>query len=231
MIGFETFKGRFYLIVIVYLFITLSYSQANASLSYYPTDGWKKTTPEEQGIESKMLADMIEEIQKSSYNIDSVLVVRNGYMVLDAYFYPFSKKQKHVIHSCTKSIMSALIGIAIEKGYIKSVNQPILDFFPDKEVANIDELKESITLKDLLMMASGLECRDAFERYGWKGLFEIRESEDWAQHVLDLPMAESPGEKFEYCNGGPKASHPWHRPTVARFWSCCAPCLYLFAEV
>ena len=54
--------------------------------------------------------------------------------------------------------MSALIGIAIDKGYIKNVNQPITEFFPNKAFANSDDLKKSITLKDLLMMASGLNC-------------------------------------------------------------------------
>ena len=201
MKGFQRTRSKFYFIVFIFFLLTILYSQAIASLSYYPTEGWQKTTPEQQGIESKMLADMMEEIQKNGRNIDSVLVVRNGYMVLDAYFYPFSKGQKHIIHSCTKSVMSALIGIAIEKGHIKSVNQPIIDFFPDKEIANLDELKESITLKNLLMMASGLECRDSY-LYGWKGLFEMQKSGDWAQYVLGLPMAEPPGEKFEYCNGG-----------------------------
>ncbi len=96
--------------------------------------------------------------------------------------------------------MSALIGIAIDKGYIQNVDQPITDFFPDKTIANMDDLKKSITLENLLMMASGLKCRDSY-LYRYWGFFEMRNSNDWAQHVLDLPMAEAPGEKFLYCNG------------------------------
>ena len=64
----------------------------------------------------------------------------------------------------------------------------------------MDDRKKSITLKNLLMMASGLKCKDSY-RYRWVGLFEMRNSNDWAQYVLDLPMAEPPGERFEYCNG------------------------------
>ena len=143
---------------------------------------------------------MMEVIKKNGYNVDSVLIIRNGYIVLDAYFYPFSKGLRHVIHSCTKSIMSALIGIAIEKGHIKSVNQPIQDFFPDKTIANMDEYKKSITLEHLLMMASGFDCQDSY-LYDWKGLREMKDSEDWAQYVLDLPMVGPPGTSFEYCNG------------------------------
>jgi CubicO group peptidase (beta-lactamase class C family) len=124
MKGFQKTKSKFYFIVFIFFLLTIFYSQVIASLSYYPTEGWQKTTPEQQGIESKMLADMMEEIQKNGHNIDSVLVVRNGYMVLDAYFYPFSKGQKHIIHSCTKSVMSALIGIALEKGHISRIFVP-----------------------------------------------------------------------------------------------------------
>ena len=184
----------------IFIILLSFYSYVAASGNTYPTQGWQSSTPEEQGMRSQMLAEMMEHIKKNNFNIDSISIDRNGYIILDAYLGPFSKEQKHIIHSCTKSIMSALIGIAIDKGYIKNVDQPIMDFFPDKEFANMDDLKKSITLENLLMMASGLECRDSY-LYRWVGLFEMRSSPDWAQYVLDLPMAEPPGEKFEYCNG------------------------------
>jgi CubicO group peptidase (beta-lactamase class C family) len=184
----------------IFIILVFSYSYANASANTYPSQGWQISTPEEQGMQSQMLAEMMEHIKKNTFNIDSILIVRNGHIVFDAYFYPFSNEQKHHIYSCTKSIMSALIGIAIDKGYIKNVNQPIREFFPDKAFANADDLKKSITLENLLMMASGLKCRDSY-LYRWAGFFEMRYSNDWAQYVLDLPMEKDPGEKFEYCNG------------------------------
>lgn len=187
-------------ILSIFIIIIFFYSYVTASANIYPTKGWQISTPEEQGIRSQMLAEMMEHVKTYNFSIDSILIVRNGYVVLDAYFYPFLKGQKHIIHSCTKSIMSALIGIAIDKGYIKSVDQPITDFLPNKEFANMDDLKKSITLENLLMMASGLKCRDSY-LYRWVGLFEMQNSSDWAQYVLDLPMSEAPGERFEYCNG------------------------------
>jgi CubicO group peptidase (beta-lactamase class C family) len=96
--------------------------------------------------------------------------------------------------------MSALIGIAINKGYIKNVDQTIVNFFSDRKISNLNEHKKSITLENLLTMASGLECRDSW-RYGYVSLEEMMNSDDWAQYVLDLPTAEPPGERFEYCNG------------------------------
>ena len=181
----------------IFIILVFFYSYAIASVNTYPAEGWQISTPEEQGIRSQMLAEMMEHIQKNSFNIDSVLIVRNGYVVLDAYFYPYSRGQKHIIHSCTKSIMSALIGIAIDKGYIQNVDQSITDLFPDRKLANMDDLKKSITLEDLLMMASGLKCRDSY-LYRWAGMFEMRNSNDWAQYVLDLPMSEATGYHICY---------------------------------
>jgi CubicO group peptidase (beta-lactamase class C family) len=158
------------------------------------------STPEKQGMDSKKLADMMAYIKKEALNIDSILIVRNGQMVLDANFYPFTGDRIHNLFSCTKSVLSALVGIAIDKGYISSVTQPVTDFFADHEIADLNALKKSITLENLLTMTSGLECRDSY-RYKWAGLTEMRKCGDWAQHVLDLPMDEPAGKRFEYCNG------------------------------
>jgi CubicO group peptidase (beta-lactamase class C family) len=148
-----------------------------------------------------LLARAVDTIKARDYDVDSVTVIRNGTIVLDEYFPPFEPDSKHVIHSCTKSIVSALIGIAIEQGYIEGVDQPVLDLFDERAVANPNADKETMTLEDLLTMSSGLECRDSY-LYRWRGLREMSESDDWVQFMLDLPMAEPPGTRFEYCNGG-----------------------------
>jgi len=169
-------------------------------LSQWPTEGWLTSTPEEQGMDSEILADMLEIIQEQDYDIDSVVVVRNGYLVVDATVHPFEPGSRHIIYSCTKSVISALVGIAIDKGYIESVDQPVLDFFPERTAANLDANKETMTLENVLTMATGLECRDSY-LYRWRGINQMRQSEDWIQFMLDLPMAEEPGSRFEYCNG------------------------------
>jgi CubicO group peptidase (beta-lactamase class C family) len=162
---------------------------------------WPTATPGEQGLNADLLARVVDTIQEREYAIDSVTVIRNGYIVLDEYFPPFEPNSTHIIHSCTKSIVSALIGIAIDQGYIEGVDQPVFDLFPGRTAANLDAEKEAMTLEDLLMMSSGLECRDSY-LYNWRGLGEMRASDDWIQFMLDLPMAEPPGTRFEYCNGG-----------------------------
>jgi CubicO group peptidase (beta-lactamase class C family) len=152
-------------------------------------------------MDSDLLAEMLETIREEDHRIDSVTVVRNGAIVADAFVYPFERDLRHIVHSCTKSVVSALIGIAIDRGYLKGVEQPILDIFAERSVALQDADKEAMTLEHVLMMASGLKCRDSY-LYRWSGLQEMRESDDWVQFMLDLPMAEPPGTRFEYCNGG-----------------------------
>ena len=167
---------------------------------YWPTDGWRTSTPEAQGMDSKMLANMLKVVLMEHYDVDSVLVVRHGHLVLDVYVYPFQANAKHPIHSCTKSITSILIGIAVAEGHIEGVDQPVLSFFSERTAANIDADKQAMTLEHLLTMASGLDCRDSY-LYRWQGLDQMGQNDDWVQYMLDLPMAEPPGTRFEYCNG------------------------------
>ena len=189
-----------YYILPLFFISSFLYSYAFASPTIYPTNGWQIAIPEEQGMQSCKLADMMDYIRNEQYNIDSITVVRNGNLVLDAYFWPYTRGQKHNIASCTKSVTSALVGIAIDKGFIPNVDQSVLDFFPDKMFANFDSRKRSMTIENLLMMASGLDCRDTYLDQ-WQGLYDMRNSSDWVQYVLNRPMSERPGEKFEYCNG------------------------------
>lgn len=172
-----------------------------ASPDYWPTNGWRSSTPEEQGMDSGKLIEMMEKVRDEDYAIDNITIVRNGYLVTDAYLYPFRKNTKHVIESDTKSVTSALIGIALDKGYIRSVNQPILEFFPGKTIANLDEQKRTITLEHLLTMTSGLDTKDSW-LYEWEGFAKMIASENWVQYVLDRPMAHAPGKHFDYSNGG-----------------------------
>ena len=131
-------------IFILFFFSGIAFGSSSL---YWPDEKWRISTPEEQGMSSDTLATMVERILRTPNSIDSVTVIRNGYIVLDTYFYPFQEDTAHIIHSCTKSIMSTLIGIAIDKGYIKDVNQGLLDFFPGISPANMTPAKKKLRLK------------------------------------------------------------------------------------
>lgn len=187
------------LLIAAFVAISLCSPVLSASPDYWPTNGWCSSTPEAQGIDSTRLVDLFEKLKRIPLALDSILIVRNGYLVTDAYFYPFEKELKHPIYSCTKSITSILMGIAIDKGHIKNIRQPILDFFHDKTFTYLDERKRAITIAHLLTMSTGLDTRDSW-KYGWSGLMKMIASDDWVQYVLDRKMAAFPGRSFDYSN-------------------------------
>lgn len=156
-------------------------------------------------MDSEILLEMLEEYEKLSsedpeLNIDSITIVRNGYVVAEFYFNPlYPEDTPHILHSCTKSVMSALIGIAIDQGYIENVNVPVVEFFPDKQIENMDPGMAEVTIKDLLTMQTGIHSQDSF-LYGYRGLFATMRTDDWVAHILSLPMDMEPGVRFDYSN-------------------------------
>lgn len=187
--------------------ITVAQTLQERQYSYrVPTeinDGWQTSSLTEAGMDAEKIKELMHRIligDDTVKNIHSILLVKNGRLVLEEYFYGTHRNHLHPIQSDTKSIVSILMGIAFEKGFIKNIDQPILDFFPEITPANLSADKQAITIEHLLMMAPGLQCRDSY-RYKWRGIYEMRQSADWTQFMLDLPMAEAPGTRFEYCNG------------------------------
>ena len=136
----------------------------------------------------------------------SVLIVRHGYLVLEAYFLPYDESWRDDIFSCTKSVTSMLVGIALAEGYIESVDQRVVGYFPGRTNQNLDEQKRSMTVEDLLTMRTGLDWWEAgVDPSDPNGFFQRwAHSDDWVQFVLDRPVRYEPGHSFEYSTG---ASH------------------------
>jgi CubicO group peptidase (beta-lactamase class C family) len=100
------------------------------------------------------------------------------------------------IYSITKSFMTTLIGIAIDQGYISGVDGIVQDYFPDRTFENPGPGKDALTLEHLLTMTTGLDWIESDE-----DIRDLYVSPDWSQYMLDLPAAEPPGERFNYCTG------------------------------
>jgi len=90
-----------------------------AQLAYWPTTGWRTSTPEQQGVDSQGLLDALQHVQDVNINLRSIMVIRNGYVVLEAYNRPYTAEHKFGIYSVTKRVTGALTGIALHEGYIK----------------------------------------------------------------------------------------------------------------
>lgn len=171
-------------------------AQASAQTAYWPTRGWRTSTPEEQGMDPQKLAAMLEDVKQKKLNLHSLLVIRGGYIVSETYFRSYDQNSQHEIYSCTKSFISTLVGIAIDKGYISSINLPVVDSFPGRTFENMDARKQTMTLENLLTMTSGLAWDDDDATIG-----RLYRSADWVKFVLDTPMTVPPGTKFNYCSG------------------------------
>lgn len=161
-----------------------------------PTQGWPTSTPEEQGLDGAQLVAMIESVRARDLNFHSILVIRNGVIVSETYFGSYDATQRHEIYSVTKSFTATLVGIALEQGMIQSIDQKVLDFFPNVSFQNLDERKQTMTLENVLTMASGLEWQDTDANFG-----ALYRSDDWAASMLDRTMEAAPGERWNYCSG------------------------------
>jgi CubicO group peptidase (beta-lactamase class C family) len=168
---------------------------------YWPGEDWRTSTPEEQGLDSTLILQMFQEIQDESIDIHSVLLVRNGYLVTEAYVDPYTQNIKHPVFSVTKSVISILTGIAIHEGYIDSVDQKVLDFFPAIAEDVTDEYLQNLTLEHLLTMSAGHNTRTIPQPWV---LSEKDASFDTVEFILtNSDILEKPGTSFFYDSGMP----------------------------
>jgi len=161
---------------------------------YWPTSGWKSSAPEKQGMDFAKLSIAGEFVENRLPDAYSLLVVKNGHLVFEKYFYLVgSPDRRAVVHSVTKSVISVLIGIALDKGYLNSVDQKLIEFFPGYFTDELDPRKKEISLKHLLTMSAGFKWND------WAPvLWEWYSSPDWVQFTIQLPQENNPGDVFEY---------------------------------
>jgi len=150
-------------------------------------------------LDGPKLVAMVNWIKTSIPTIDSVIVVRHGYVAFEEYFGIFNATTKHHIYSCTKSVISTLIGIAVDRGEIDSVDSRVLDLLPKYQPENMNDWKRELTLRNLLMMSSGLDSRDDYPD-DWIWLDRLVNAEDTVKYSLDLNLTAKPGTVFKYTN-------------------------------
>ncbi len=146
-------------------------------------------------MNSLVLDSMMLFIKNTNQNIHHLTIIRNKQTVLDAEIYPYSSQYVHDLASVTKSIVSILIVIAIDKAFIKDENQSVLKFFSEINVHN-PEL-DSLKIRDLLTMCSGFDCNF---KDGEKALRDMRKTNDWLNFIINMPMTSKPGDTFSYCS-------------------------------
>lgn len=157
---------------------------------------------------------LVEDIKDGEQGkIHSLIIIHYDSLVLEEYFMGWTRHMRHPIYSATKSVSSALIGIAIEQGYISGVDEKLLSFFPEyDDIENLDTRKESITLENILTMTAGFSWDETSTPYydecgnptPENDAVKLEQSSDWIKYMLDLQMSDDPGTKWAYNTG---ASH------------------------
>ncbi|WP_157543857.1 serine hydrolase domain-containing protein [Mucilaginibacter paludis] len=144
-----------------------------------------------------LMSRMTRKIVQNDYaGIHSLLIAKGGKLVYQRYFNGYLADSLHDSRSSFKSATSLLLGIAIDKGLIKSVNEKVYTFFPDDKAFAADPLKSTMTIKDLLEMRSGLDCDEWNDEKDCETAMAA--TDDWLKFALNLPMKHAPGKVWAY---------------------------------
>lgn len=191
-------------IILTLLISTITYGQSSYTYSQPQklTDGWETNNLKSQKIDTARIYQLFTQLRNGENKLHSVLLIKNNQLIIEEYFNDHSANQQHDLRSATKSIRSILLGIAIDKGYIANIDDPISKYLTNKvPTKNLDERKDKITIKHLLTMSTGLDCND-WDKKSKGQEDKVYRKEDWIQYTLDLPMANEPGTVSNYCSMG-----------------------------
>jgi CubicO group peptidase (beta-lactamase class C family) len=189
------------------------------AVEYTPLSGddWKVSTPAEQGLDPMLVAELYYNAAELE-RLYGLLVIKNGYLIAEGYFNEGSVEQKALLQSVTKSYTSALVGIALDQGYLSSVDQKMMDFFPEVADQITDPRKEQITIRHMLQMRAGYPWEETDPAL-WEGLL----SGHYLPLIEEFPLIADPGTEFNYSN----LTSNWLGIIVAR---ACGTDLKSYAE-
>lgn len=164
-------------------------------------DGLKTGSIINSSLDTGLIHTLMNRIVDHTYpGIHSILIIKDGKLILEEYFYEYNAQTLQELRSATKSFSSTLVGIAINKGLITSLNTPMLTYLPEYHPKNPDPRKNQITIKNLLTQQSGFACYD-YDSKSPGNESKMYPTDDWIKFMLDLPMAGNPGEATSYCSG------------------------------
>lgn len=167
---------------------------AASSIDYIPADGqdWDVSSPAKQGLDTESVNKLFHNAEDVQ-TIEGLLVIKNGYLVAEKYYGDGSLEKKPKLQSATKSVVSSLVGIAIEDGYLESTHVKMMDYFPELQSDISDTRKFDITLEHMLQMRAGYPWEESSQE-----LFEILYTGFRPSLLVDVPLIRDPGTSMEY---------------------------------
>jgi CubicO group peptidase (beta-lactamase class C family) len=169
-------------------------------------DGWQTSSLSEEGVNEKKISDLMHRILNGydeGKNVHSVLLVKNGKLVLEEYFCGSHRNHMHHIQSDTKSVTSLLVGIALDRNLLPGLDTKVYNFFPEYSGTKWIDQRYEIKLKHVLTMTAGLDWDERSTTYGHprNDNTAMNRSHDWIKYVLDKETTEPPGKQFNYSGG------------------------------
>jgi CubicO group peptidase (beta-lactamase class C family) len=176
-------------------------SQPSTSLKlpeYWPTKGWQLDSPSNRGFDAVKVGDIASMASNEVPFLDSIIIIRNGFIVYEEYFNGYDSTKTHDIASVTKSWTSAAVGIAQAQGKLPNLDAQLPTLLPDYFSAGEHADKREITLRHLLMMRSGIDWDEEILDTSGYGTGEDLLGTDLTEFGLSFPMAHKPGETWNY---------------------------------
>ena len=170
--------------------------------SYWPGASWRSASPSAVGVDARAIAGLVAQLRAGSLGAEHALVVvRKGYVIADEYFGGWTADSIHTEQSVTKSVTSLVTGIAIAHGDLRGVDQPLVELLGRyAPIANLDDRKRALTVRDVLTMRTGLDWNE--DSYPGSPLEQLNNLQsDWLRFVIDWPMREPPGTRWQYNSG------------------------------
>jgi len=148
-------------------------------------------------MDSNVISRVFRDLGAEGKGLHSLLVVRNGCLLVEAYWPPHHRDRKHYLNSATKAVLSALVGIAVHDGKLRE-DDLVVSYFPEYVSADGDPRKRRIRIEHLLTMSSGIFWPQSASE---NASDQMGRSSDWVRFILDRPMAAEPGSVANYSNG------------------------------
>ena len=165
-------------------------------------DEWETSSLSTEDVDSQKINDLIYDILTGKFrNIYSILLVKNGKVILEEYFYGYHRDSIFDLQSAVKSVVSILVGIAVDRQMISSLDQKVYDFYPEFKKTNWVEQKNEITIKHALTMTAGLEWDQFTSDVSRNDSQKFWQSDNRLRYVMEKNLVEPPGAKFNYSNG------------------------------
>lgn len=169
-------------------------------------DGWQTADAGFMGVDIKNLTTMTNQILDGEHPvIDGIIIIKDNHLVFEHYFNGYFDDKLHELQSAVKSMDSALVGLAIDQGYLSSVNEKIYPLLPSYHNLDWSNGKDDITVSDLLTMQSGFPCKDG--KTGDCNSYILNQSQSWTLYTLSQSLINTPGSTFSYFTGLNIVSH------------------------